>query len=88
MALGAEINAAALFWTAFSLQNNEHFAKTGSGQTWETLSRNGFSAAHVFSPAFRPMHFAPVEQVRHRLSVAMPFYTKNDRLTKTGSGQT
>ena len=27
-------------------------------------------------------------QVRKRASFAMPFYTKNDRFTKTGSGQT
>jgi hypothetical protein len=31
---------------------------------------------------------AALVEVRKRISFAMPFYTKNDHFTKTGSGQT
>jgi hypothetical protein len=72
------------FFRAFFILQNDHFTKTGSGQTYEKLRHSG-----VFLQRLSRVRVAMLRRrCENRISFAMPFCTANDQFTKTGSGQT
>jgi hypothetical protein len=69
------------------IYKNDHFTKTGSGQTWGKLQKRTFFLRNYSCFAWIFAGGAAFGLVRERLFCAM-FYTKTRTFTKTGSGQT
>ena len=87
-------NKTPLLGEPFFVMKNDQFTKTGAGQTQAKVEKKRFSAGTTIkvSPRIgltRPMGKAQMPPVMVReTSFLEPFYTKNDRFTMTGSGQT
>jgi hypothetical protein len=87
-------NKMPLLGEPFFVMKNDQFTKTGAGQTQAKVEKKRFSAGTTIkvSPRIgltRPMGKAQMPPVMVReTSFLEPFYTKNDRFTMTGSGQT
>jgi hypothetical protein len=71
------------------LKHHHHFeiAKTGSGQGLKKLRGKGAFVQGAYQS--HPLFLGALGMINGKeMHLFPPFYTKNDRFTKTGSGQT
>jgi hypothetical protein len=73
--------------TPFPLNENNPFTKTGSGQTWGKHSKKRCVLRRRSTLCMRCWSARSASGARNA-SFAMPFHTKNNHFTKTGSSQT